>query len=220
MAGRPPGDSADGKFRLLDACWSLLEENDPGERLTIAAVCERAKCTPPTLYHHFGDLASLEHAASVRAFTQWSEVVAAEVAKQDDPRKRLRHYAHAYLAWAIDNPDAYTVMFSRPGQLGHQGSGPRFDLVAQAFSAIHSRDIDDPRVIAMSLAFWVCLHGASTLAIAAPGVPQEAEDDTIDFIESALNAYGPPDAHKWASDLLDLQAEPAIATKGRRARRF
>ena len=93
-------------------------------------------------------------------------------------------------------------------------------ILFRIFSAIHSRDIDDPRVIAMSLAFWVCLHGASTLAIAAPGVPQEAEDDTIDFIESALNAYGPPDAHKWASDLLDLQAEPAIATKGRRARRF
>lgn len=217
MVGRPPGDSADGKQRLLDACWHLLLENEPGERLTIAAVCERAECTPPTLYHHYGDLATLENAASTRAFTEWNDELETEFTAISDPRERLRRYAHEYLDWAIDNPDAYSILFSRPGRLGPDGTGPRFKGLLQALSDIHGRPIDDPGLIAQSLAFWCTLHGTATMALAAPGVPREAEVATLDYIEAALAAFGPPADSDWAANLLALRHdEPEPKPRNRR----
>jgi len=114
MAGRPPGSSANGKQRLLDACWDLLVELPVGERLTISAVCEKAGCTPPTLYHHFGDLAALERAASRRAYVAWSEDVETACASTTDPEERLLERGRAYLQWADEHVDAYHVLFSQP----------------------------------------------------------------------------------------------------------
>lgn len=218
MVGRPPGDSADGKQRLLDACWQLLIENAPGERLTIAAVCERAECTPPTLYHHYGDLGTLEAAASARAFLEWNSGLDAEFASIADPRERLRAYSHAYLDWAVENPDAYTILFSRPGRLGPDGSGPRFHGLIQSLSEIHGRDKEDAGLIALSLAYWCLLHGTAAMALAAPGVPREAEVATLDYVEAALTAFGPPDAQGWAPELLHLT--PDTAEPRRAPRRF
>lgn len=217
MAGRPPGDSADGRQRLLDACWSLLLENEPGERITIAAVCERAHCTPPTLYHHFGDLPSLEEAASGRAFEEWARGLAEQIAEVKDPLERLKRHGRAYVEWAIDHPDAYHVLFSQPGKLGADGSGPNFPDLLNTLSEIHDRPTDDPGLYAMGFAFWASIHGLATLSISAPTYPQEVRETTLDYLEDAFNAFGPPEGQSWAADLMGPRAE--VEQEKRRPRR-
>lgn len=192
MAGRPPGGSADGKKRLLDACWKLLEELPIGERLTIAAVCDEARCTPPTLYHHFGDLSSLERAASRRAHTKWGEEMEEANAAISNPRKRLLNKAHSYLAWARKHPDAYHVLFAQPRKgLDPQAGGldtPAFQSLLLDLAKLHHLSPADPAVMPLAFAFWTGLHGVASLAITMPFFPEEMQISVLEVITEAMMA--------------------------------
>ena len=220
MVGRPKGNNADGQSRLLDACWALLLENDPGDRLTIASVCERAGVTPPTLYHHFGDLASLEAAASKRAFEQWHERLVDRVLTSGDPHDQLRQFTHGYVRWARENPDAYMILFSRPGRLGADGRGPRFEVMLQSLAKIHDMDEDDPRLIAMTFTIWSGLHGVAMLAVVAPELSEESELSTVDHLISAVNAHDPPENVGWVPELMSAREQNIPRARHRRHFRF
>lgn len=205
MAGRPPGDRADGRQRLLDACWSLLLENRAGERLTIAAVCERARCTPPTLYHHFGDLAALEAAASSRAFLEWESELSEKLSPVQDPNERLALHGREYLKWALANPDAYFVLFNRPRQADNPA--PRFPDLVRTLSEIHGLGENDASAYTLGLAFWASIHGLANLAIAYPSIPEGAREQLLVHYASALNEFGPPEAQDWAVELMNEPEE-------------
>lgn len=193
MAGRPPGGSADGKQRLLNACWNLLVELPVGQRLTIAAVCDRAECTPPTLYHHFGDLAALERAASRRTYSVWSDEMQAASSSVSDPRERMTEKARAYLGWARQHPDAYHVLFSQPRRSEDPNTmelkSPAFMSLTEDLAEIHDVPIEHPSIMPLALAFWTGLHGAASLAIAVPFYTDAMQDTVLDVLSSALIAY-------------------------------
>ncbi|GAB3818471.1 hypothetical protein GCM10028820_20880 [Tessaracoccus terricola] len=192
-------------------------ENEPGERLTIAAVCERAKCTPPTLYHHFGDLSNLELAASGRAFEDWAQCIRAEISKVKDPHERLHQHGREYVKWAYEHPDAYMVLFARAGKLAPEGHGPKFPDLLETLAEIHGREPDDPGLFAMGFAFWSGVHGLACLGIASP-LPSETLVSTLEYFEEALNAAGPPAPHDWAADMLAKQKAAAEAEEPRQRR--
>ena len=208
MAGRPPGDSADGKKRLLDACWELLVETPQGERLTIAAVCERARCTPPTLYHHFGDLASLERAASRRAYVAWNEDVDSTCAPIKDPTKRLAARGQAYLDWALAHPDAYTVLFSLPRKADDPNAatlhGAGLQSLLNDLGEIHHVLPSDPSVVPLAFAYWAGVHGLASLSISVPYFPKDIRVTTLDIMTGAFTKHGPVEAPSWATDMSAL----------------
>lgn len=195
MAGRPPGASADGKKRLLDACWNLLVELPVGERLTISAVCDRAGCTPPTLYHHFGDLSSLERAASRRAHASWSEDLESACASETDPEVRLRQRGNAYLSWAQQHVDAYHVLFSQPrkGRDPHAESAeaPGFQALLQDLGEIHGLPASDSALLPLAFAYWSGIHGLATLAVTVPFFPQEAQESALEIMTHSFISHGP-----------------------------
>lgn len=205
MAGRPPGDSADGKKRLLDACWELLVETPQGERLTIAAVCERARCTPPTLYHHFGDLASLERAASRRAYVAWNQDVESTCGAIKDPHKRLAARGEAYLQWALRNPDAYTVLFSLPRKAEDpntaslQGAG--LQSLVQDIADVHQLPSTDPSLIPLAFAYWAGVHGLASLSISVPYFPENIRETTLAIMTEAFTSHIPAEAPAWAASV-------------------
>lgn len=192
MVGRPPGDSADGKERLLDACWKLLLDLIPGQRLTIAAVCEEAGCTPPTLYHHFGSLESLERAASERALEQWSEELMASYGQVEDVEERLMQFAREYMDWGIENPRAFYVMFMRPGAnylpdgLSNLRRIPPLEHIITDLGAVCGLDEDDPVLLQMALSHWVAANGIISMAIASASFTREAQDATFEQLTSSM----------------------------------
>lgn len=208
MAGRPPGDSADGKQRLLDACWELLVETPQGERLTIAAVCERARCTPPTLYHHFGDLASLERASSRRAYVAWSEDVESKCGPIKDPRKRLTARGQAYLNWALKHPDAYTVLFSLPRKAEDPNAATLhvagFQSLLEDLAEIHQVLPSDPSVVPLGFAYWAGVHGLASLSISVPYFPETIRDTTLAIMTESFVTHGPVDPPSWATEVATM----------------
>ncbi|MDO5736825.1 MAG: TetR/AcrR family transcriptional regulator [Propionibacteriaceae bacterium] len=205
MAGRPPGDSADGKQRLLDACWSLLVDTPQGERLTIAAVCERARCTPPTLYHHFGDLASLERAASRRAYLAWSTELAHTCSHIVDPKARLDGHARAYVAWAQKHPDAYNVLFSQPRKEVDPNTSsldaPIFLTLLTDLGEIHQKLPSDPSLLPLAMAYWAGVHGVASLATTLPYFPENVQESTLDIMTAALATHTAAESPDWAHDM-------------------
>lgn len=205
MAGRPPGNSADGKERLLDACWDLLVETPQGQRLTIAAVCERARCTPPTLYHHFGDLASLERAASRRAHIAWSEDVDSNCAHISDPRERLVARGRAYLDWAAQHPDAYTALFSLPRKAGASSTatleGAGFQALMQNLAEIHQVSPSDPSIVPLAFSYWAGAHGLASLSISGSHFTEKILASTLDIMTESLMSHGPVEPPAWANAL-------------------
>lgn len=201
MAGRPPGGSADGKQRLLDACWNLLVERPMGERLTISAVCDRAGCTPPTLYHHFGDLASLERAASRRAYVAWSEDVEAACASASNAQERMMQRGNAYLEWAQQHVDAYHVLFSQPRKTRDANEGgmdaPGFQALLRDLGEIHDLPSSDPALLPLAFAYWSGIHGLATLSVTMPFFPQDAKQTALQIMTHSFMSHGPiAEAHE------------------------
>lgn len=192
MVGRPPGDSADGKERLLDACWKLLLELHPGQRLTIAAVCDEAGCTPPTLYHHFGSLESLEQAASERALEDWSEKLMDRYEEVEDLEERLMKLARDYMDWAINNPRAFYVMFARPGanylpdDFTNLHSVSPLEHIIRDLGAVCALEEDNPVLIQMALSHWVAANGIILMAIASENFTREVQDATFEQLTSGM----------------------------------
>lgn len=190
MAGRPPGGSADGKQRLLDACWNLLVELPVGERLTISAVCDRAGCTPPTLYHHFGDLSSLERAASRRAHAQWSDDVESACASNSDPEERLKLRGESYVRWANDHVDAYHALFSQPRKSNDPQAqdimAPSFQGLLKDLGEIHDLPTSDEALLPLAFAYWSAVHGLASLSVTVPFFPKSAQDSALALIQESF----------------------------------
>lgn len=192
MAGRPPGDSSDGRERLLCACWDLMVDAEPGTKLTIAGVCAKAGCTPPTLYHHFGSLEALEVEASSVGFSVWSESLLADYDPSLEIEARLMKVARDYLDWASKNPKAYHVIFTHQGgamfpedlaDLKHLGPVAR---LMEDLSDLVGTSTDDERVLQLTLTLWVSIHGVASLAIASPHFTKERQEATFKQITEAI----------------------------------
>lgn len=158
----------------------------------MASVCSAAGCTPPTLYHHFADLADLLRAAGRRAFDAWAVGIESRVGDQTDPRGRLRSRAEAYLEWARANPQAYRAMFSPPAAdsapdgPSSMEPGPAFAGLLQDVAELLAAGPGDPDLLPAAIAHWAAVHGLAGLAISAPQVPEAIWVAALDRLVSAL----------------------------------
>ena len=182
---RPLAANATGRDRLLDAAWTeLLHHRGSASRISVASVCAAARCTPPTLYHHFADLSALLLAAGRRAFDDWAERMEVQVGDQPDPRLRLRTRALAYLDGQGRIP--WPTRRCSPGRPLRRSP----DLPSRPCSAyvagLLGVPLDDPDVLPAAIAHWAAVHGVASLAISAPAVPEALWTDALDRLVSAL----------------------------------
>ena len=182
---RPPAGEANGRERLLDAAWAaLLHHRGSNGRISVATICAAARCTPPTLYHHFVDLPDLLLAAGSRAFAAWAVDIDGRVGDEPDPRRRLRTRAEAYVDWARANPAAYRAMFGVTTTSTTPGRA--FDSLLGDVAGLLGARPDDPAVLPAALAHWAAVHGVASLAISAPAVPEVMWDQALDRLVSGL----------------------------------
>ncbi len=164
-----PADIAEFQDRLCDAAERLFAEHG-AEAVTIRQLAGEVGVSPMTPYRYFKDKAAILAAVRARAFDRHAEVLERAFAEGGpDPLVRAAAIAEAYIRFALDNPQAYRLMFD----IRQDDEADHPDLVragerSRRTMTLHLEDeiaagrlTGDPDFIGHM--YWAALHGALML---------------------------------------------------------
>ena len=160
---------------ILTAAGELFLEQGY-ERFSLRKVAESIGYSPTTIYLYFRDKDDLLFTVVDEGFERFGQQLAAAAASTEDPWERLIALGRAYIAFGLQNPVYYQLMFMQrtdfltQRQVGE--SQPRIasfralqQTVQQAIDAGVLRPGD---VESYSDVFWALVHGMVSLAISMP----------------------------------------------------
>ncbi len=153
---------------ILDAAEHLLVEKGSIEAVSLRGLARAVGVTPPSLYLHFADKDELFFEVCSRRFEEFNDHLQSAAAGIDDPANALMAMGRAYIAFGIERPEAYRVLFGvqaesvvpddvEPGDLpGMQA----FDLLVQTIEdGIRSGVFRAEDPIAAAIGIWATMHG-------------------------------------------------------------
>lgn len=172
------------------------------EGLSMRLVAEKIGYTPTTIYLYFEDKDDLLFAVMDQAYDRFTTDLEVASSSTAEPLQRLHNLAQAYIHFALQNQEAYQMIFmQRPDFLMKWKAGtkqPRAaslyilkEAIQQAHTAgvIAAGDVD-----LQSDVFWAVVHGTASLAIAMPELFGHGRlDQTITAVlESAFQGLSAP----------------------------
>jgi AcrR family transcriptional regulator len=160
---------------ILRAAEVLLAHGGE-EALSIRELCARAKVTPPTVYHHFGDKRGLVDRVVEACFADFTRAIDSWVGP-DDPVEALRWGFDRYVAYGLEHPVHYRVMFDRCRGEPTDTARAAYDHQRRAVAAVADVGRLVPPVEEATAALWSAEHGVTSLLIAGfwrPGDPAVA----------------------------------------------
>lgn len=169
-------DKARVRDRILDAAREIFA-TEGYEAVTMRRVAEAIEYTPPVIYQHFADKATLIEELCRHDFQQFSRSFNV-LANVSDPIDRLRAMGLGYVEFGLAHPHHYRVMFMNPAVLTYgekEGMGqPDLDAYAFLLQATEAAmqagrfnpELTDPHLVAQVL--WHGVHGIVSLHVAWP----------------------------------------------------
>ncbi|MVU80112.1 TetR family transcriptional regulator [Nocardia sp. ET3-3] len=152
---------------LLDSALRLLDAGG-AEAVTLREVGKGAGVSHNAPYKHFANKEALLAAVAERELSERAVEFARAMQDRPNPLEMLRAVLHGYIAWALEHPARFKLVFGRwtdePPELAETGGNAQsalIALVAQA-QAAGSLPAADPERLA-SLVRSVA-HGAADLA--------------------------------------------------------
>ncbi len=139
---------------------------------TMRALAAELGCSPMTPYRYFDNQEEIFAAVRVEAFRRFGARVEEAARKDRDPIERLRGLSRAYVRFALEEPNAYRIMF----QLDPPEAGPSEHELAVAHGTwkplLETLDeavetgalVGDPLTLAHLC--WVTVHGLVSLELA------------------------------------------------------
>jgi AcrR family transcriptional regulator len=144
------------------------------EGVTMRQLAEALGCSPKTPYRYFKDKADILAIVRARAFTRFADALEKAAGPDDAPAaERSRAVIEAYLAFALENPHAYRIMFDidAPIDESHPELGPAVERAARFITSGAERMAEtgviasDPQLFGWSM--WAAIHGTVMLHQAA-----------------------------------------------------
>ena len=163
-------DVADFRERLCEAAERLFAERGP-DAVTMRQLAAELGVSPMTPYRYFEDKEDILAAVRANGFNQFAEALEKARASTTGARARGKAVGEAYVAFAVENPHAYKLMFdfNQPhveqypelvaaGQRAQKTmTGYIHDAIAEGIMA------GDPEQI--GLMFWAAIHGSVILEL-------------------------------------------------------
>lgn len=169
--------------RILAVVEQLLA--DGGESaVSIREICLRAALTPPTIYHHFGDKQALIERVVSDCFVDFDRSVSRRRASAD-PVEELRHGFDRYVAYGLQHPSHYRVMFQNPARTPTAAGLASYNKLRAAVAAIAAAGRLRAPVDESTFAFWSAVHGVTSLLVSGLG---RADDPAVALVRDALIA--------------------------------
>lgn len=174
---------------ILDAAEALLVETQSEDAVSIRAVADRVGVTPPSIYRHFEDKATLMFSVCDRQFHRLDEELRRQIEVGDDPVEAVRACGRAYARFGMEHPEAYRIMF-----MGHSDLTPEqyhdevladhgaFAGLVQAIETAEAAGRLRPEVdvLTAALMMWSSVHGMVSLRIAKPNFPWPSFDEQVE----------------------------------------
>jgi AcrR family transcriptional regulator len=190
------GHGEQTREEILAAAEALLVASASEEEVSVRAVAEAVGVTPPAIYRHFPDKATLIFEVCARQFDRLADEVATTVRPDGDPIDTLVALARAYARFGTENPEHYRIMF-----MGHADHTPEqyadagvletgsFGFLVQ----VVQQALDDGRLrpeagdaLRVSTTLWEGIHGVVSLAVAKPNLPGPPFGERVDGMLEAL----------------------------------
>jgi AcrR family transcriptional regulator len=191
-------DVADFRERLCEAAERLFAERGP-DAVTMRQLSAELGVSPMTPYRYFEDKDDILAAVRTSGFTRFAERLEAARASGQDPKSRGEAVSEAYVAFALENPHSYKLMFdlNQPNvekypELIAAGARARATMTDHVEDSIAAgRYVGDPQQIGLML--WAAVHGVVVLQLAGllpPGVARDLHRTLSDTIARGLAPPG------------------------------
>ena len=185
----PRGQGARLTEDIVAGALALIERTGSAEAVTLRAVAREVGIAAPSIYAHFPDRDAVLMAVVARIFDELTGAIEqGKEAAGQDPAGRLVAGCEAYVAFGLEHPARYSMLFStqrpaapdycKPVPIG-PGGRPVLEFGAEAFALLLQAIQDcvtagvsaSTDVVADATAVWVALHGTVSLRTALPRFP-------------------------------------------------
>ena len=158
---------------LVRAGRTILEK-DGLAALSLRRAARSAGVSPAAPYHHFPDKQALLDAIATQGFDALTSAMETRMANETDPNARLDASGVGYVAFAVENPALFQLMFgARELELSRNAAlmkaGERAYAVLQAAVAATSPDGAASPLVCLRL--WALVHGIAKLSSKAGSGP-------------------------------------------------
>ena len=154
---------------LIEAALSLVAERR-GADLSIREVARRAGVTYAAPYHHFADKSALLAAVACEGFQGLVSRLERAAARKESLESELQALAEAYIAFAMEQPSHYRVMFlpevkaSVDSEALHVLGERAFELLLERVARARPAAATSAHEV-VAVTAWAALHGLALLVI-------------------------------------------------------
>ncbi|MEV4754757.1 TetR/AcrR family transcriptional regulator [Micromonospora sp. NPDC049559] len=200
----------DVRTRILHAAAELLTRS-PEADVSTRAVCEAAGVGAPVLYRHFGDKEGLLTAVVDFGFEQYLASKRARKASAD-PVRDLRDGWDNHVAFALDNPNYYRLMYSPGLSTPPAAATEAHELLLAVLErcAAAGRLRVSPELAAQLV--MPANTGVALLLVTRPGIYRDTAEISTRVREAVVAAIVTPDEPaRTAAPATDPRGELAVA---------
>ena len=175
--------------RLISVAEELLLTPRDVKLPTMREIAAAAGVAPGAAYRHFDSQDDLFFAVITHLFADLESHLFAAASESKGFRETARAIAHAYVAWGMDNPGGYQLIFevTDDEELLKSGKRPGLSMLEQIEKMISPRLRLPKKGAARVTALWVALHGLVSLRIHKTGMPwQTTIEQDVDTLLKAL----------------------------------
>lgn len=188
---------------LIDAASKQLVQLGP-DKLSLRALARDVGVSQTAPYRHFSDKTALLAALAAVGFELLYEQSHAAAQTEVDARRRLLVAGRAYIAFALENPELYRLMFGPMipqdydcQELKEAGNRALQVILDISIDGIQHGEfvVTDPLAIANST--WALVHGLSSLLIdnryacVEGGVPEDHVEQSLSVIFTGIGSAAP-----------------------------
>ncbi|MGX1673314.1 TetR/AcrR family transcriptional regulator [Streptomyces sp. NPDC055400] len=156
-------DRRDLRGELVAAAVEMLAQPQPVAVPSLRSIARACQVAPSAVYWHFPSEADLRSAVLDAEYTSLISTVEAALDSAPDGTDQLVVAGDAYIAWALEHPGAYQLLFESNDELPATRAehGPRL----QRRIVELARRVDPQAPFAAALLLWSAWHGVVSLRL-------------------------------------------------------
>lgn len=177
---------------LLEAAISLIAEVGP-TAFTLREVARRAGVSHNAPYRHFRSKDDLMAAVAAEGYRELTAAMRRAAARQTRAIDGLKHAGLAYIEFALQRPEHFTVMFDAPmaAEHGDPAEAPEakeafVTLVELVSASQQEKQMSAGDSLEFALLAWTMVHGIAKLAITGR-LPYRAKPGILKFASFVID---------------------------------